>query len=337
MKENRLILFFLVVSQFALSQIKGVVKDSLSGEPVPYVNIWVENETIGTTSEIDGSFQLASPSYKNIVFAILGYKKKTLKANQTEIVLLNPTIFDLKEMVIVNKKETKQVEIGIIKNSTFQAFDNGPKVEAKFFPYEKSYSKTRFIKEVTIFTDSRTEKATIKLHFYKVNEGGSPGEELLIKDYIVTLNKGVIKHKFNLSNLDLEFPQNGLFVAYEKLLIEKNMFNTLAFSKKMQNVGMTQAVSEELASTLLNMHVNQFENLLTKNEFCKFEIEIKNEIKKEIDGVRKEIDEVKSELENFVTKKEFYAEMKNLSLNLTIKMGVIMTTGVGALGLLIKL
>ncbi len=120
-------------------------------------------------------------------------------------------------------------------------------------------------------------------------------------------------------------------------LIEKNMFNTLAFSKKMQNVGMTQAVSEELASTLLNMHVNQFENLLTKNEFCKFENEIKNEIKKEIDGVRKEIDEVKSELENFVTKKEFYAEMKNLSLNLTIKMGVIMTTGVGALGLLIKL
>ncbi len=120
-------------------------------------------------------------------------------------------------------------------------------------------------------------------------------------------------------------------------LIEKNMFNTLAFSKKMQNVGMTQAVSEELASTLLNMHVNQFENLLTKNEFCKFEIEIKKEIKKEIDGVRKEIDEVKSELENFVTKKEFYAEMKNLSLNLTIKMGVIMTTGVGALGLLIKL
>ncbi len=120
-------------------------------------------------------------------------------------------------------------------------------------------------------------------------------------------------------------------------LIEKNMFNTLAFSKKMQNVGMTQAVSEELASTLLNMHVNQFENLLTKNQFCKFEIEIKKEIKKEIDGVRKEIDEVKNELENFVTKKEFYAEMKNLSLNLTIKMGVIMTTGVGALGLLIKL
>ncbi|WP_396138572.1 carboxypeptidase-like regulatory domain-containing protein [Flavobacterium sp.] len=226
MKENRLILFFLVVSQFALSQIKGVVKDSLSGEPIPYVNIWVENETIGTISEIDGSFVLTTSSDKNIVFSILGYNKKTLKANQTEIVLLNPTIFDLKEMVILNKKETKQVEIGTIKNSTFQAFDNGPKVEAKFFPYDKSYSKTRFIKEVTIFTDSRIDNATIKLHFYSVDDNGAPGEELLTKDYIVTLTKGVIKHKFNLSQFDLEFPKNGLFVAYEKLLIEQNKQGT---------------------------------------------------------------------------------------------------------------
>ena len=129
-------------------------------------------------------------------------------------------------MVILNKKETKQVEIGIIKNSTFQAFDNGPKVEAKFFPYEKSYSKTRFIKEVTIFTDSRIDNATIKLHFYKVNENGAPGEELLTKDYMVSLQKGVIKHKFNLSILDLEFPKKGLFVAYEKLLIEQNKQGT---------------------------------------------------------------------------------------------------------------
>ena len=115
--------------------------------------------------------------------------------------------------------------------------------------------------------------------------------------------------------------------------VENNMFNTLAFSKKMQNVGMTQEVAEELASTFFNIHINQFENLLTKNEFCKFE----NEIKHEIDGVKKEIDGIKNEMENFVTKKEFYAETKNLSLNITIKMGIIMTAGIGVLSLLLKL
>ena len=109
-------------------------------------------------------------------------------------------------------------------------------------------------------------------------------------------------------------------------LVENNMFNTLAFSKKMQNVGMTQEVAEELASTLFNLHLNQFESLLTKKEFSRFE----GEIKKEIDGV-------KNEMENFITKKEFYAETKNLSLNLTIKMGIIMTAGIGVLSLLLKL
>jgi hypothetical protein len=143
-------------------------------------------------------------------------------------------------------------------------------------------------------------------------------------------------------------------------LVENNMFNTLAFSKKMQNVGMTQEVAEELASTLFNLHLNQFESLLTKKEFSRFEGEIKKEIdgvKQEIDGVKhemenfvtikefsrfegeikKEIDGVKNEMENFITKKEFYAETKNLSLNLTIKMGMIMTAGIGVLSLLLKL
>jgi uncharacterized protein YoxC len=84
-------------------------------------------------------------------------------------------------------------------------------------------------------------------------------------------------------------------------LVENNMFNTLTFSKKMQNVGMTQEVAEELASTLFNLHLHQFESLLTIKEFSRFE----GEIKKEIDGVKHEIDGVKHEMENFVTIKEF--------------------------------
>jgi hypothetical protein len=226
MQEKRLLLVLLLLGFYASAQIKGVVKDSISGEPIPYVNIWVEHETIGTISEMDGSFALATSSDKNIVFSILGYNKKTLKANLAGIVLLNPTVFDLKEMVILNKKETKLVEIGTIKNSTFQAFDNGPKIEAKYFPYEKSFAKNRFIKEITIFTDSRIDNATIKLHFYSVDDNGAPGQELLTKDYIVTLTKGVMKHKFSVSQFDLEFPKTGLFVSYEKLLIEQNKLGT---------------------------------------------------------------------------------------------------------------
>lgn len=226
MKEKRLIWFFLIVSQFVFSQIRGVVKDSISGEPIPFVNIWVENETIGTTSEADGTFFLEASKQKNIVISVLGYERKTLKGSEISEVFLKPTTYNLREVVILNKKQSKQIEIGDIKNAIFQSFDNGPKIEAKFFPYQASYSKTKFIKEVTIFTDSRIDDATIKLHFYSVDENGFPGEELLTKDYIVTLKKGVIKHRFNISQFDLVFPEKGMFVAYEKLLIESNKTGT---------------------------------------------------------------------------------------------------------------
>ena len=226
MKENRVIWIFLIVSQFAFSQIRGVVKDSISGEPIPFVNIWVENETVGTTSEADGTFFLEASKQKNIVISVLGYERKTIKGIQISVVQLKPMAYDLKEVVILNKKQSKQIEIGDIKNAIFQSFDNGPKIEAKFFPYQSSYSKTKFIKEVTIFTDSRIEESTIKLHFYSVDENGYPGEELLTKDYVVTLKKGIIKHRFNISQFDLVFPEKGMFVAYEKLLIESNKTGT---------------------------------------------------------------------------------------------------------------
>ena len=222
MKENRVIWFFLIVTQFAFSQIRGVVKDSISGEPIPFVNIWVENETVGTTSEADGTFFLEASKEKNIVISVLGYERKILKGTAISIVQLKPMTYDLAEVVILNKKQSKIIEIGDIKNAIFQSFDNGPKIEAKFFPYQASYSKTKFIKEVTIFTDSRIDDATIKLHFYSVDENGSPGKELLTKDYIVTLKKGIIKHRFVISQFDLIFPEKGMFVAYEKLLIESN-------------------------------------------------------------------------------------------------------------------
>ena len=62
--------------------------------------------------------------------------------------------------------------------------------------------------------------------------------------------------------------------------------------------------------------------------------EFKNEIREDMQEFKKEI---KGEIENLVSKKEFYSEMKNLSLNLTIKMGVIMGAGIAIIGVITKI
>lgn len=218
----KLLVIFLIT--FSLSaQIKGVVKDSISGQPIPFVNIWVENEEIGTTSDFDGSFAInCKDTNKNLVFSALGFHKRIIKAFNTKEVFLNASVIELEEVVLLNKKETKEIEIGKTPNAILQTFDNGPKIEAKFFPYKESYKKTKFIKKVSIQTDNKIDKATIKIHFYSVNTDGSPGEEMLNKDFLVSINKGVLKNKFDISDFNLVMPTNGIFVAYEKLIIESN-------------------------------------------------------------------------------------------------------------------
>ena len=217
------IVFFLLITFSLSAQIKGIVKDSISGKPIPFVNIWVENEEIGTTSDFDGSFSiLVKDTNKKLVFSALGFEKKRVNVTNVKEVLLKASLIELDEVVLLNKKETKEIEIGKTENSILQTFDNGPKIEAKFFSYQESYKKTKFIKKVTIQTDSKIVEATIKIHFYAVNEDGSPGEELLTKDFLVTIKQGILKNKINVSNFNLVLPTNGIFVAYEKLMIESN-------------------------------------------------------------------------------------------------------------------
>jgi hypothetical protein len=221
MQTKRLWLVLLLIGYFVSAQTKGVVIDE-SGKPIPYVNIWVENENIGTTSEENGEFSIAASANKNLIFSILGFEKRVLKALEASNVIMKAVSFQLDEVVVARHFETKKIEIGTINNSVLEAFDNGPRIDVKFFPYEAAYKKTKFIKKVSILTDSRIDNATVKIHFYKADANGFPGEELLTKDYIVTIQKGVVRNGFDLTDLNLKIPKTGLFIGFEKLLISKN-------------------------------------------------------------------------------------------------------------------
>jgi hypothetical protein len=220
---DKRMMWLVVLMGFSLSaQIKGVVKDSITGKPVSYVNIAVENENTGTTSEENGVFTINTKENRNLIFSALGYEKRKVKAAHVNEVKLVPKTFQLDEVVILKRFETKTLEIGSTKNQIAQAFDNGPRIDVKFFPYLPKYKKTKYIKQVTIYTDSSIDNATIRLHFYNVDEFGFPADELLDRDFIVTVKKGVKKLYFNILDFNLTMPKKGLFVGFEKLIIEKN-------------------------------------------------------------------------------------------------------------------
>lgn len=221
MKEKRFCWLFILIGISLSAQIKGVVVDEFN-KPISYVNIWVQNENNSTTSEENGEFSINVLGSKNLIFSALGFEKKTIKAADAEKVTLKSNALELNEIIIVKRYESKVIEIGKVKNQNSQAFENGPRMDAKYFPYLPKYKKTKFIKQVIFFTDIKLESASFKVHFYAVASDGSPGEELLQKDFLVSVKNGVKKTFFDVTDFNLKMPKTGIFVGFEKLIIEKN-------------------------------------------------------------------------------------------------------------------
>lgn len=219
----RSIFILLILIQTTVSaQLRGIVKDSLTGQPIPYVSIWVEGESIGTTSEEDGTFIIHSGKDRILIFSALGYDKVHITPSQNSEILMSPKSTVLEEMIVVPRKGTKTREIGETENTLSEAFDSAPSIDLKYFPYLEGYKKTKFLKKVVIYTDSRIPEAILKLHFYNVDADGNPGEELLKDEYRVTVKQGVGKSSFNIAELGLTMPKNGIYIGFEKLMIEEN-------------------------------------------------------------------------------------------------------------------
>ncbi len=122
-----------------LSQIKGTVKDT-NGNPLPYVNIYVENTYIGTTTNENGKYELNYTASKNVslLFQYLGYKtqKQILNISQFPYefdVTLQEEDFQLNEVIVQNGiNPANEIIKKAIANKKINA-DKTDKFEADFY------------------------------------------------------------------------------------------------------------------------------------------------------------------------------------------------------------
>lgn len=107
-------LFCLLFSGISYAQsvttVRGVIKDSVSREKIPFVTISFDNTTVGTFSDEEGEFRLSTRSNVTTVTAsILGYRPYTFtivpgRATTKEILLV-PVDKQLQEVVVKPQKE----------------------------------------------------------------------------------------------------------------------------------------------------------------------------------------------------------------------------------------
>lgn len=154
----------------------GIVKDSSERVALPFVNVVVAGTTIGTTSNLDGTFKLTVPNGTNALrFIYLGYKNKDLSVGSKTnlgIIRLAPSGY-----------ATKTVEVSAKENPAFRIMKlvmanknkNDPEKNCDFT--YKAHNKLKFFPDPAAFpaskmhdTDLRSLDSAAKMTYFFFSE-----------------------------------------------------------------------------------------------------------------------------------------------------------------------
>ena len=115
MKLIFLILFLIVSTNSFSYTINGKVIDE-KNQPLPFSTITIKGTTIGTTTDLDGSFFLELPSQNVIViFAFYGYESKEILVDEeTYNIQLFPSIFVLENIIVKSTKDLRSETISVL-------------------------------------------------------------------------------------------------------------------------------------------------------------------------------------------------------------------------------
>lgn len=187
-------LLVMVVSE-TLAQ-SGIVKDALTGLPIAFVNIGVPGKGIGTVSDEQGRFDLASNRIAHgdtLRFSIIGYQAHDLIVDLEEVinftVKLEPTTYELQTIEVLPKDyETKLVGNHLTNQNIHAGFMNnllgheiGTRVKIK--------SRPALIEKIHIYINHcKYDSIFYRLNIYEL-DGKKPGRNILKSPIYLSYSK----------------------------------------------------------------------------------------------------------------------------------------------------
>jgi hypothetical protein len=222
-----LLTFFINLS--ARCQVTGVVRNQTTGQPIPYAPVWLQNEDKGTTTDAAGNFILHLPAtaQKNLLVEAIGFGKKIVPLTNGNLTIdLEPLHLHPPAPVSQNRKNKKEAVVGNFHRWDIQENFYGnagvPYVLARLYPYDTLYRTTPYLKELTLLTWSKVPAAKFRVRLFRARTNGTPGEDLSPVNIIGTAGKGQNFTTIDLKPYHLDFPETGLFVGVEWLILEEN-------------------------------------------------------------------------------------------------------------------
>ena len=226
--------------------VSGLVSAADTGEPLPYVNIGIPNEGIGTVSNEAGYYQLELPEHlqqKTMRFSMVGFSEKEVFISPSDDkhaliydITLDPETTELNEVVVTNsswekvrvgnKTDSKRIVTGFTSNQL------GNEI-AQFIRVKKNRPTKLEAFWVTL-AENKIENAVLRLNIYSEKEGFPDANLLKTPIYIELPND------YQTLTLDLKpyaiYVEDDFFVSLEWIEdygIENLWFSAGLFGKSL--------------------------------------------------------------------------------------------------------
>ena len=203
-----LFLFFITIHLQAQITLQGIVIDSMTNEPIGFVNIGVLENTNGTVSSENGKFELQLKGKESTIrFSCIGYQSQTFSAEalgKLDKVFLKSTGYDIQAVKIKAKKFKKRKKVGtkVLTNintiawgsSEFTGLEIGVPIKIR----KESLLKSAHFGVLK----SSTANTRLRVNIYDF-KNGKVGENLMPENVFVYAKDIVKDGKVDLSHLNL--------------------------------------------------------------------------------------------------------------------------------------
>jgi hypothetical protein len=200
----------------------GEIKDSKTGEYLPYATIEIFNLKTGTITDNDGKFSLhITPNNVNrdtICFSYVGYETTKMSIDDfiqsNGIIELNDKPVFLGEIKVIPKKYSTIIAGIEDKEPLSQQYANLFGANKGNF-IENERKKTGWIKSVSYYIHSDGYPTTpFRVRVYDIEENMKPGKDILNQNVVVSAS-GAGWFTVDLSKYNIPFPSEGAFVMME--------------------------------------------------------------------------------------------------------------------------
>lgn len=164
---------------------KGRVIDAQTKQPIAYVNLGIPNKSIGTVSQVDGSFQIPVSLNDTIEVSMIGYESEKYlpvsneKSNSVGIIEMKPKVNTLPEVIIT----AKTLPVRTLGNTTTSNFFKIG-LPLKFLGSEigiivKPGKRAALLKSFNFnVSENHLDSAVFRLNIYSL-KNGQPSENIL--------------------------------------------------------------------------------------------------------------------------------------------------------------